>query len=326
MIVPAGQHPAKPLPFWRRRGSAAVAAEPAGASPAAPPAVAVVTDSAAAFPLQQPGDDLVEGRLSIVPMPVIVSGEVYQEGDPELSGLLSVALAAGWPVSTSRPSPGQFEKTYQDLIALGYRNIVSLHLSAELSGTVEAARLAASRFPDIRIDVVDSRTVALALGLGVRAAVAAARQQGSAEQVLLAARSVWDSSEMFFSVPSLEQLRRGGRIGAAASWLGTMLAIKPILGIAEGKVVPLERVRSSARAEAKLEELIGESFARNSEEQILGIQYFGNPEQAQQLLERMRARVPAATETLLIQLPAVLAAHAGMGVLAGVVATPAQAL
>lgn len=284
----------------------------------AEPRIAVVTDSAAALPAEFQSE-----LLAVVPMPVMVDGEIFEEGDPELLSTLSLALAAGKAVKTSRPSPGHFERVYQSLADRGYQQILSIHISAELSGTVEAAKLAAGRVT-IPVKVLDSRTVAMAQGFGVQAAVRAAEQAGSLEQVVAAALAELQSSKVFFYVPSLEQLRRGGRIGAAASWLGTVLAIKPILGVADGHVVPLERVRSTAKAIARLDELVAQELAAREQPSFAAIHHFGNLDQARDLLSRLQS-MPVAPELAFISdLPAVLAAHVGLGVLAVVVASPQQ--
>lgn len=282
--------------------------------------VAVVTDSAAALP----GELMAAfdaGALTVVPMPVMVDGEIFSEGDEELTQRLSLALAAGKPVKTSRPSPGQFERVYQSLADQGYEAIVSVHISAELSGTVEAATLAAKRVA-VPVSVLDSRTVAMAQGFGVRAALLTAATGASSAEVLVAAEQMLASTKVLFYVPSLEQLRRGGRIGNAASWLGTVLAIKPLLSVADGRVVPLERVRSANRAVARVAELAREEVAGRLVPSSVAVHDFGNRPEALALLERVNGSngsTAGPAEIFLSDLPAVLAAHVGLGVLAVVV-------
>jgi len=280
------------------------------------PRVAVVTDSAAALP-EEVQQAFAAGALSVVPMPVMVDGEIFSEGDAELGERLSLALAAGKPVKTSRPSPGQFEQVYQSLADQGFDAVVSVHISAELSGTVDAARLAARRVA-IPVEVLDSRTVAMAMGFGVRAALVAAAAGGGSAAVAETARQALAGSKVFFYVPSLEQLRRGGRIGNAASWLGTVLAIKPLLSVADGRVVPLERVRSASRAIARVEELAREELGLRTRPTSVAVHDFGNREQALELLAKI-ADSAAPTEIFISDLPSVLAAHVGLGVLAVVI-------
>ncbi|MFP3580330.1 DegV family protein [Arthrobacter sp. SIMBA_036] len=280
---------------------------------------AVVTDSAAALPADWVSAFSSDGRLTVVPMPVMVGEEIYGEGEDDITETLSVALAAGASVKTSRPSPGQFEQAYLAAQRRGFKAVVSIHLSSELSGTVDAARLAAARV-QIPVDVVDSRTVGMAQGMGVQSAVvAAADGQGMAEVRGFAERRM-ERTKVYFYVPSLEQLRRGGRIGAAASWLGTVLAIKPILAVDGGKIVPLEKVRSAVRAVARLEEIVAQEVStRPPGQQRLAVHHFGNLAEAQGLAARLAEACPQCPAPQISALPAVLAAHAGLGVLAVIV-------
>ena len=154
--------------------------------------------------------------------------------------------------------------------------MVSIHISGELSGTADSARLAAARV-GIPVEVMDSRTVGMAQGMGVQSAVVAAADGRSAGEVRAFADERLARTKVYFYVPSLEQLRRGGRIGAAASLWGTMLAIKPILAVDGGKVVPLEKVRSAPRAIARLEEIAAaDALSRPVGEARIAVHHFGN--------------------------------------------------
>ncbi|WP_411373374.1 DegV family protein [Arthrobacter sp. MPF02] len=280
---------------------------------------AVVTDSAAALPASWVAGLGVEGLLSVIPMPVMVGQDIYGEGEDDIRETIALALATGTPVKTSRPSPGQFEQAYRAALRQGYESVVSIHISGDLSGTADAARLAAARV-DIPVEVVDSRTVGMALGMAVQAGVEAAAAGAGAAETAAAAAGQAGRTRVYFYVPSLEQLRRGGRIGAAASLLGTMLAIKPILAVEGGKIVPLEKVRSSARAVARLEEVVAaEAQAHPGTSVRLAVHHFGNPAEAESLAVRLAAALPKCPPAQISSLPAVLAAHAGLGVLAVIV-------
>ena len=281
--------------------------------------IAVVTDSAAALPADWVAGLSGDGRLTVIPMPVMVGDEIYGEGEDNISETIALALASGTSVKTSRPSPGQFEQAYRTAEQRGFQAVVSVHISGELSGTADAARLAADRV-GIPVEVVDSRTVGMALGMAVQAGVRAAADGGDAAAVAAVAAEQAARTKVFFYVPSLEQLRRGGRIGAAASLLGTMLAIKPILAVDGGKIVPLEKVRSAARAVARLEEIVAaDAGARPASAVRLAVHHFGNPEEAKNLAGRLAAALPQYPPAQTSSLPAVLAAHAGLGVLAVIV-------
>ena len=292
---------------------------PSDGQPAAVVRTAVVTDSAAALPVDWVAAFAGAGILTVVPMPVMVGEEIYGEGEDDILETIALALATGKSVKTSRPSPGQFEQAYRAALQRGYEAVVSVHISGGLSGTADAARLAAARV-GIPVEVVDSRTVGMAQGMAVQAAVALAADGGEAADVAAAAIQEAARAKVYFYVPSLEQLRRGGRIGAAASLLGTMLAIKPILAVDDGKIVPLEKVRSAARAVARLEEIVAaDAAARPGESVRLAVHHFGNPQEAESLAVRLNAALPQCPPAQISSLPAVLAAHAGLGVLAVIV-------
>ncbi|MGA7206775.1 MAG: DegV family protein [Specibacter sp.] len=292
------------------------------------PRIAVVTDSAAALPPQWVAQHSAGGAVTVVSMPVIIGEDVYSDDDAELETHISLALAAGRAVRTSRPSPGQFDRVYQAAADSGFDAVVSFHISKKLSGTLEAAELAAGR-AGIPVHVLDSGTVGMAQGIGVQAAVVAAAAGANVEGVLAAARDASAATTVFFYVPSLEQLRRGGRISMASSWVGTVLDIKPLLGIRDGAVVPLEKVRSAAKAIARLEALAAaEIGSRVPGRAQVSLHHFGNEHQAQSMGEALQADCPGLAAANLTRLPAVLAAHAGLGVLVVVVAntlTPPQA-
>lgn len=291
----------------------------AGTRPKAAVRTAVVTDSAAALPPEWVSELKGIGVLTVIAMPVMVGEEIYGEGEDDISEKIALALASGTSVKTSRPSPGQFEQAYRAARHKGFEAVVSVHISGDLSGTADAARLAAARV-DIPVEVVDSRTVGMALGMSVQAAVAAAADGGDASAVAAAAIGQAGRTKVYFYVPSLEQLRRGGRIGAAASLLGTMLAIKPILAVDGGRIVPLEKVRSAARAVARLEEIVvADASGRPASAVSLAVHHFGNADEAKNLAARLALALPGCPPAQTSPLPAVLAAHAGLGVLAVIV-------
>ena len=298
--------------FDRRAGGTVV-----GEEAAAEPTTAVVTDSAAAFPLAWVTGGGPAAGVTIVPMPVIISGRHYGEGADNLLEPLSVALVEGAEVRTSRPSPGQFQSVYRRLEREGANEIVSIHLSGKLSGTVEAARWAA-RTVSVPVHVIDSGTVGMAQGCGVAAAVLALQGGSTASQAADRAMAVCARTRLLFYVPSLEQLRRGGRIGTAAGFFGTLLAVKPLLTVRDGAIEPLEKVRTAARARQRLDELVSEDLRLRPRGSIAAFHYFGNRAEA----EAAAARAPDDADALVTQMPAVLAAHTGLGVLAVAISDP----
>ncbi len=312
--------------LWLRERMAAFrppARPGAPASPGEAPAVvvrtAVVTDSAAALPADWVQSFAGDGRLTVVPMPIMVGAEIYGEGEDDITETIALALASGKSVKTSRPSPGQFEQAFLAAERRGYEGVVCVHISGALSGTADAARLAATRV-NIPVEILDSGTVGMALGMGVQSAVEVAAAGVDLSGVAAAAAGNLAGTKVYFYVPSLEQLRRGGRIGAAASLLGTMFAIKPILAVEGGKIIPLEKVRSAAKAVARLEEIAAaDAASRPAGAARLAVHHFGNSAEAEALAARLAAALPGCPPAQISSLPAVLAAHAGLGVLAVIV-------
>jgi DegV family protein with EDD domain len=246
---------------------------------------------------------------------------VYDEGaDGATPELVAEALKAFKPVSTSRPAPAALLEVYEKAAADGADAIVSIHLSGEMSGTFESAQLAA-RDASVPVLVVDSRQVGVATGYAALSAADVLDTGGSPEDAAAAARERAAASTALFYVDTLEYLRRGGRIGAAAALLGGALAVKPLLTITDGKVANLERVRTSARALSRLEDLAAE--AAGSDQVDLCVAHLASPDRAGALAERLGARLAANLGGRAVwcgELGAVLGAHVGPGMVAVCVA------
>ncbi|MEU0481084.1 DegV family protein [Streptosporangium sp. NPDC006013] len=280
------------------------------------PSVAVVTDSTAYLPREQ------VSRLGIivVPLQVVVGGRSLDDM-ARLDGAASVddALGERAPVTTSRPAPRRFADAYDQAAAQGATGIVSIHLSAEMSGTVEAARAGAEDSP-VPVDVIDSGSIAMGLGFPVLAAAGAAAAGATRTEVADAARRRAESIRSFFYVDTLEYLRRGGRIGAAATLLGSALMIKPILHIRDGAIVPLEKVRTASRAIARLEDLAVEAAGTAPVE--VAVQHLGAAARAEALAARLPRRIPALVEVTVVEVGSVIGAHVGPGMLGITVSFP----
>jgi DegV family protein with EDD domain len=280
------------------------------------PRIALVTDSTATLPAE------AAWRLGItvVPLQVIIRGEPYREADPDTSKLLVEALRAKETATTSGPSPEDFAAAYRAAAATGATGVVSLHLSAELSATAKTAELAAKDAP-IPVRVIDSRTVAMALGFAATAAAEAGRAGQDLDAVAEVAAKRAAAASAFFYVDTLEFLRRGGRIGSARALLGSALAMKPILHVADGRVEPLEKVRTSAKAIARLEEIAVERAGGDGSSVAVAVQHLDAAERAGELAERLAARLSGLVEVSVSEVGAVIGAHVGPGVL-GVIVSP----
>jgi DegV family protein with EDD domain len=211
------------------------------------PEVAVVTDTTHYLP----GALVAERGVHEVSLYVNDGNGQEREADiSDLDAFYDGLRAAASLPTTSQPSIGDFLAVYEPLVAEG-RDIVSVHISGGISGTVEAARQAAAqmveRSPTARVEIVDSRLACGALGLVVLAASAIAQAGGDTAGVVARAREAAEAVRLWFAVDTLEYLRRGGRIGTAQAWLGGALKIKPILTL-DGEITPIERVRTSGRA------------------------------------------------------------------------------
>jgi DegV family protein with EDD domain len=217
--------------------------------------------------------------------------------------------------TTSQPSVGDFVEVYEPLLA-GGGEIVSLHISGGISGTCDSARQARQRLIDEgkggeRIEVVDSRSAAGGLGMMVIAAAKVARGGGDAAAAAAAAGKVRDSLKIWFAVDTLEYLRKGGRIGAAAALLGSALQIKPILTLEE-EITPVERVRTRRRAFERMVDYARERHEAGADAWV--VQHIHDAETALKLVEQGR-EVFGCDPLFVSEIGPVLGAHTGPGLL-----------
>ena len=274
--------------------------------------VAVVTDSTAYLP---DGVAAASGVV-VVPLHVIVGARTGREGlDISPTEVAAALTERRVKVSTSRPTPAELASAYR---ACGATRIVSVHLSGDLSGTVDAAQLASAEVAaeGIEVRVVDSRSIVMGLGFAVlRAAEQAAR---GADLAAVAQAAQAHSGTTLFYVDTLEHLRKGGRIGTAAALVGAALMVKPLLQMVEGKIAPLEKVRTAAKALARLEELAVQAAGEHDVD--VAVHHLAAPEKAAALAERLRQRLPKLGALHLCEVGAVVGAHVGPGLLGVVVA------
>lgn len=274
--------------------------------------VAVVTDSTACLPAELVATRIIE----VIPLRVTLGARTAIDGVDVTGDDVARALRSKVAVSTSRPAPAEFAATFRSLLDGGASHVVSVHLSAALSGTWESAVLAAQDFPHGSVRVVDSRSTAMALGYSVLAAADCAAEGGSAAQVQGAATETADAARTLFYVDTLEYLRRGGRIGAAASLFATTLSVKPLLQLVEGQIVALEKVRTSAKALARLVELTVTAAGHGPVD--LAVHHLDAAERAMALADQLCAALPAARQCHVTELGPVIGAHLGPGVLGAV--------
>jgi len=273
---------------------------------------AVVCDTTAYLPTEL----LAERRIETISLYVSVDGEQERESEiTDYAAFYERLRASESGATTSQPSVGDFVSVYEPLLDAG-REIVSVHISAGISGTCEAAnqareRLIAEDKGGERIRVFDSRSAAGGMGLSALAAAAAANAGGDSEVVIARAERAREELKMWFAVDTLEYLRRGGRIGGAAAWIGSALKIKPILTLEE-EITPVERVRTRARSIERLRD-----YARQRHESGLDgwvVQYIQDDETASGLIDDGR-EIFGCEPAFVSEIGAVLGAHVGPGLL-----------
>ncbi|WP_371659931.1 DegV family protein [Streptomyces sp. NBC_00280] len=276
--------------------------------------VAIVTDSTAYLPPRT----MERHGIIAVPLTVVIGDQAYEEGTEISARSLAQALQKRRSVTTSRPSPQLFAETYRKVAESGATGIVSLHLSAEFSGTYDAAVLAAREAP-VPVRVVDTGMVAMALGFCALAAAEAAEAGGTVDEAVTAAEKRAAGTSAYFYVDTLDYLRRGGRIGAAQALLGSALAVKPLLQLDGGRIELREKVRTASKAIARLEEIVAEQAGGAQVD--IAVHHLAAPDRAAALADRLRERVPGLAELHVSEIGAVIGAHTGPGLL-GVVVSP----
>jgi DegV family protein with EDD domain len=270
--------------------------------------VAVVTDTTHYLPRE-----LVAARgLHEVSLYVGADGDLRREADvADLEGFYARLREQGSAPTTSQPSIGDFLAVYEPLLAAGH-DIVSVHLSAGISGTVATAGRAREQLDPQRITVVDSATTGGGLGFVALAAARAAGDGADLAGVAEAARVGRVGLRQWFCLDTLEFLRRGGRIGRAQAWAGGALRVKPILAI-ESEIVPVERVRTAGRAFERMVRFL--SQLRDEGRDGWAVQHIGAPDQAARLVERGRELL-GCEPVYVSEVGPVIGAHVGPGLLA----------
>lgn len=257
-------------------------------------------------------DILNQFQIKIVPLTVTIGTETFAE--TELSNqqlLLKIKETGNFP-TTSQPPVGAFLDTYEQLLAEGYEEIVSIHISQEISGTYRSAQMAREMMSSPRIHVLDSGSAALSFGLLGWAAGEMAQAGAGAEEIVHKITQLKQQTELYFIVDSLENLKRGGRIGGASALLGTLLQIKPILYInPQGEIDVFDKVRSRARAwQRALQELV--RAVADGRPYRICLQHVAIPDEALTLLDELKQKFPG-HEIRLFEAGAVIASHVGRG-------------
>lgn len=298
--------------------------------------IALVTDSSAALPAATLEQLKAEGGFSLVELPVTVGDRALNDlPTDQIDAAIALAHVQGEQVLTSGVAPGTLVDAYEHLAAQGYTAIISVHLSGELSGTCDAARLAA-QLVDVPVVVVDSLNLAMGLGEPVLRLHRLLAREQDLEQATAVAEELCASVELFFFIPTLDALKRGGRVSPALAMVGQMFQIRPVATVLDGKLHYVERPRTTAKAIERLAALTEQASSERAGElpldvplkdreaanllrrqgQVVAIHYSGNEEQAREFQKTLGS---IASGAVLTPLPPVLSAHAGLGALAAVI-------
>jgi DegV family protein with EDD domain len=271
---------------------------------------AIVLDSTADLP--DAADRFPNWR--VVPLYVLFGDESLRDGvDIDAGEFYRRLRATSVFPTTSQPTPGDFLACYTELGA--YDRIVSLHVSARVSGTFASAEAAAAELGDGRVRAIDTETASASIAMLALAIQRRLERGTSDEEIDALVERYRRERGLLFTVDTLEFLARGGRIGKAAAFAGTLLHVKPILSIQDGEVVPVKRVRGEQKAFAELAAAL-ERETRDEPEFRLAVAHAAAPERAAELEALVRERRPQAELELVVTLGAVIGAHAGPGTLA----------
>lgn len=251
--------------------------------------------------------------IPVIPQIVHFGEETFYEGvDMDAEAFMNRLKASAALPKTAAPPPELFIEQFRQWAPLG-EPIVCLHPSAEISGTIRSVTVAAAEFPDADIRIVDTRLVASPLGTIVQLAAEAAARGADADAVVALANDLSRRGRIYFLVSTLEYLARGGRIGGASALVGSLLSVKPILQLQDGRIEQYERERTQKRALARLKEIVREQIPGDGRG-YLSILYAGNPEEGRALADDL-GRAINQPDVPVVSMPPAIITHGGPGLL-----------
>ena len=221
--------------------------------------VHIVTDSTADIPAE-----IAEKLgIAVVPMTVFFGEEAFLDGvELDNAGFYRKLQSSKDLPRTSQPAPARFQEAYTRLIDEGASGILSIHISSKLSGTYQSACTARDSLPEstrhIPIEVIDSKSISVGMSRAIMQAAQEARQGGDLDTIKAHALDQLARTHILAVLDTLEYVKRGGRIGGARALLGNMLSVKPIVGLKDGEVVPVEQPRTRSKAYARIAQLLTE--------------------------------------------------------------------
>jgi DegV family protein with EDD domain len=274
------------------------------------PRVAIVTDSTADIPIKL----MQKYPIFVAPQHVIWGEETFRAGI-EINNLefYQRLKRDATPPTTSQPSVGVFKNLYTRLLEEGHE-IVSVHISSKLSGTIDSAQQAKDLLAGAPIEILDSQTASMALGLQVLNVARAVRQGANLSECKIIFEQSVSLAGVYFMVDTLEYLHRGGRIGGAAAFLGTLMDLKPMLTVEDGIIAAVEKVRSSKKAQQRLLDMVEKQVGTTRPVQVSAL-HTNAPDIARALLEQAKHRlnISKTVEPMITDATPVIGAHTGPG-------------
>ena len=271
--------------------------------------IKIVTDSTAYLPEAM----VRQHDIRVVPLCVHFGDKVFKEGvELSIEGFYTRLREAPELPSTSQPSAGEFHEVFKELADQGHQILV-MTISSKLSGTWNSAMAAKEMLAEADITVFDSLSTSIGLHLMIEAALEALENGAGLEEVLALVEGIRDKIHVLFVVDTLEYLAKGGRIGNAKAFLGTLLKVKPILVLKDGAIEPLEQVRSKRKAETRLLDLIEESLDGGAPQARVGVTHALVPQEAQAVSQELMDRL-GCQEPVMAEVGPVIGTHTGPGV------------
>jgi len=272
--------------------------------------IKIVADTTCSIPVKE----LEELGVAVLPQ-IIIFGEQTYRDDTEIDHptfLIKLKAASVLP-KTAAPPPVLYNPIFEAEGKAG-NSLVVICPSAELSGTYRSAETAAQEFPGTDIHIIDTRTIGSGLGSIVHCAVDWANEGLSAIEIVDRVKAMAKREHVYFMVDTLEYLRKGGRIGGVQALLGTLVQVKPILTIGNGRVEPFEKQRTKIRAVARLKELVKADCTKDTG-CYLSVMHGAAIEEAS-IFAKELAELIQVPEVRFYDLPPAIMVHAGPGVLA----------
>ncbi|KLU67777.1 DegV domain-containing protein [Desulfosporosinus acididurans] len=257
-------------------------------------------------------DIVKQFQITIVPLSVIIGTETFSETELSNEQYFEKLNHINSLSTTSQPSVGAFLEAYESLYSQGVEKIISLHLSSAISGTLRSAQMAIELASNKKIYLFDCQSSALGLGALAWAAAEWAENGLDAAEIMQNLKSLKEQTELYFIVNTLENLRRGGRIGGAAALIGTLLQIKPILYFnQQGQIDVFDKVRSRSRAWQRVLDELTRAMLSGRRFRIC-VMHVNIPKEGEELMEELKSRYPE-HEVRLFEAGAVIATHVGTG-------------